>query len=170
MIFFCAYFTKILDCTLHTIPCYLTCIVVCITDYLSDYCVPLSDVPVYTTAPISTSPPRDQMIPFGWIALIAVIVALLLIIVVFVIYNSCKKSRGSRRYSPNSGPDAERLMATSPSVQSTAAGGASAAAAAGEGGTAGSAAQLVSQYHFYNHRCKCLYILLYTAIFVVVDV
>ena len=97
------------------------------------------------------------MIPFGWIALIAVIVALLLIIVGFVIYNSCKKSRGSRRYSPNSGPDAERLLATSPSVQSTAAGGPSAAAAAGEGGTAGSAAQLVSKYHFYHHRCKCLY-------------
>ena len=107
------------------------------------------------------------MIPFGWIALIAVIVALLLIIVGFVIYNSCKKSRGSRRYSPNSGPDAERLLATSPSAQSAAAGGASTAAAAGEGSTAGSAAQLVSKYHFYNHQCKCLYILLYTAIFVV---
>ena len=63
------------------------------------------------------------MIPFGWIALIGVIVALLLIIVVFVIYNSCKKSRGSRRYSPNSGPDAEKLLATSPSVQSTAVAG-----------------------------------------------
>ena len=53
-------------------------------------------------------------------------------------------------------------IATSPSVQSTAAGGAAAAAAAGEGGAAGSAAQLVSKYHYYNHQCKCL---LYTTIY-----